>query len=144
MEKIYQRHPYRFYHNIVPGKAITNQRVRCGVCNVEGCEGSATRNIICPHISKLTSIPLSHETNNALKPKSRCFVCRTFSDGLNCATGRYNRKNCQHFELDGKPKCQLCIKYRSKEEKELNCGRKNVYEVHLDCKYFEFDGTRKN
>lgn len=111
-----------------------------------GCEESAKRNIICPYNTKITSTPLSHNTNNEFrpKPKSRCFVCQTFSDGLNCVMWRYNWKNCRNLELDGKPKCgQLCIQYRSREENKLNSGRKNVYEVRMDCKYFEFYGTRK-
>lgn len=132
MAKIYQYHPHRLHHNMVADKANKNR------------ERSAKRNIICTYNTKLTSTLLSHHTNKELKPKSRCFVCQTFSNGLNCATGRYNRKNCRNFEINGKLKCQLCIRYRSKQENELNCGMKNVYAVHVDCKYFEFDGTRKN
>ena len=59
---------------------------------------------------------------------------------MNCEKSN-DRKKCRNFEVDGTPKCQLCIAYREKGS-NLNCGKKNVYQIQ--CKYFEPGGTQKN
>ena len=74
-------------------------------------------------------------------PKRQCSVCRTYGPyGMNCEKSN-DRKKCRNFEVDGTPKCQLCIAYREKGS-NLNCGKKNVYQIH--CKYFEPGGIQKN
>ena len=73
-------------------------------------------------------------------PKRQCSVCRTYGPyGMNCEKSN-DRKKCRNFEVDGTPKCQLCIAYREKGS-NLNCGKKNVYQIQ--CKYFEPGGTQK-
>ena len=76
-------------------------------------------------------------------PKRQCSVCRTYGPtyGMNCEKSN-DRKKCRNFEVDGTPKCQLCIAYREKGS-NLNCGKKNVYQTHC-TKYFEPGGIQKN